>query len=147
LAAGLAGANMIYESSGMMASLLGVSFEAFVLDDEMLSHVYRMVRGIEVNEETLGFEAIREAVTGEGHFLGGAHTIAAMQRDYFYPQLADRENPRTWAEDGAKAIHAKARDRAILATHFPRYLSPEVEQQIRSRYHILLSPESGRPRP
>lgn len=148
LAAGLAGANMIYESSGMMASLLGVSFEAFVLDDEMLSHVYRMVRGIEVNEETLGFEAIREAVTGEGHFLGGTHTMAAMQRDYFYPQLADRGDPRTWAEDGAKAIHEKAKDKArsILATHFPRYLSPEVEQRIRSRYHILLPPESGRPR-
>jgi trimethylamine--corrinoid protein Co-methyltransferase len=33
LACGLAGGNMVYESSGMMASLLGVSFEAFVMDD------------------------------------------------------------------------------------------------------------------
>ena len=40
---------MIYESAGMMASLLGVSFEAFVLDDEMLSHMHRAIRGIEVD--------------------------------------------------------------------------------------------------
>ena len=144
LAAGLAGANMIYESSGMMASLLGASFEAFVLDDEMLSHVYRMLRGVEVNEDTLGFEAIREAVSGEGHFLGSAHTMAAMQRDYYYPQLADRDEPRTWAENGAVAIDEKAREKAktILATHFPRYLSTEADQQIRSRYNILLPPEA-----
>ena len=46
--AGLAGANMVYESVGMMASLLGVSFVALVLYDEMLSHVQRTIRGVEV---------------------------------------------------------------------------------------------------
>ncbi|HSF95019.1 MAG TPA: trimethylamine methyltransferase family protein, partial [Thermohalobaculum sp.] len=60
--AGLAGANMVYESAGMMASLLGASFEAFVLDDEMLGHVHRTIRGVEADEETLGYDAIREAV-------------------------------------------------------------------------------------
>ena len=70
LAAGLCGANMVYESSGMMASLLGASFEAFLLDDEMLSHVYRMIRGVEVSEETLGFEAMKNVITGDGHFIG-----------------------------------------------------------------------------
>jgi len=75
LATGLAGGNMIYESSGMMASLLGASFEAFVVDDEMHSHVYRVLRGVEVNEATLGFDAIREAITGDGHFLASAQAI------------------------------------------------------------------------
>ncbi len=94
LAAGLAGGNLIYESSGMTASLLGASFEAFILDDEMHATTYRALRGIEVSEENLGFDAICEAVLGEGHFLGGAQTMAAMERDYFYPEFADRENPK-----------------------------------------------------
>ncbi len=143
LAAGLAGANMVYESSGMTASLLGASFEAFVLDDEMLSHVYRTMRGIEVDEETLGFEAIRETVSGEGHFLGSAHTMAAMQRDYFYPALADRETPATWAEQGAPDIWRQARDkaRAILDRDVPSRLDPAADRQIRDRFKILL-PES-----
>ena len=62
IAAGLAGANMVYESSVMMASLLGASFEAFILDDEMLGAVHRTIRGIEVNEATLGFDAIKDVV-------------------------------------------------------------------------------------
>ncbi len=81
LAAGLAGGNLVYESSGMTAALLGASFEAFVLDDEMHSAIYRTLRGVEVSEETLGYDAIVEAVLGDGHFLGGGHTLAAMERD------------------------------------------------------------------
>lgn len=139
LAAALAGGNLIYESSGMTASLLGASFEAFVLDDEMHSATYRALRGIEVTEENLGFEAICEAVLGEGHFLGGAHTLGAMERDYFYPSLADRLEPRTWAEAGAQDAwtRAKARAREILATHHPSYLSANQDQAIRDAFKIL----------
>ncbi len=142
LAAGLSGANMIYESSGMMASLLGASFEAFVVDNEMLGHILRLIRGIEVNEETLGFDAIRSVVTGEGHFLGADHTMAAMQRDYFYPALADRNNPRTWQEQGANDLWAVARSRAkeILNSHIPDHLEASADRAIRARHNILIPP-------
>ncbi|MDU8945292.1 trimethylamine methyltransferase family protein [Ovoidimarina sediminis] len=138
LAAGLAGGNLIYESSGMTASLLGASFEAFILDNEMHSAIYRTIRGIEVSEETLGFEAICEAVLGEGHFLGHAQTRAAMERDYYYPRLADRDAPVTWAEKGAPDIwqRAKLRAREILATHNPCYLSEAQDSAIRSAFPI-----------
>lgn len=146
LAAGLAGANMVYESSGMMASLLGASFEAFVADDEMLSHIYRIIRGIEVTEDTLGYDAICNAVLGDGHFLGGDDTIAAMQRDYFYPVLADRDDPRTWADKGAPDLWGKARDRvrSVLADHYPDYIAAKSDRAIRDRFNILLAPERMR---
>lgn len=141
MAAALAGGNLIYESSGMTASLLGASFEGFILDDEMHSNTYRALRGIEVTDEKLGFEAICNAVLGEGHFLGGQHTYAAMERDYFYPTLADRNEPRTWAENGAQDAwgRAKTKAREILSSHNPAYLTPQQEQKIRSRFNILVS--------
>ena len=139
LAAGLGGGNLIYESSGMTASLLGASFEAFVLDNEMLSSVYRALRGIEVNEETLGYGAIVQSVLGDGHFLGSSHTFNAMERDYFYPKLADRDAPITWAEKGAPDIWQRARDaaRGILASHHPDYLSQGQIRAIKDRFPIL----------
>ncbi|MDP5220337.1 trimethylamine methyltransferase family protein [Ruegeria sp. 2205SS24-7] len=139
LAAGLAGGNLIYESSGMTASLLGASFEAFVLDDEMHSHTYRALRGIEVSEENLGFEAICDAVLGDGHFLGSQHTFQAMEQDYFYPTLADRAAPRSWSEGGARDAWSRARARAkdILQNHYPAYLSDKQEAAIRAQFSIL----------
>ncbi|MEL6408796.1 MAG: trimethylamine methyltransferase family protein [Pseudomonadota bacterium] len=140
LAAALAGGNMIYESSGMTASLLGASFEAFILDDEMHAATYRALRGIEVTPDNLGFDAICDAILGEGHFLGGAHTFAAMERDYVYPEIADRDMPRTWAEKGAPDAWAVAREKAreILDKHRPEYLTPEQDAEIRARFDILM---------
>ncbi len=146
LAAGLAGANMVFESAGMTSSLLGASFEAFVADNEMLSHVHRMIRGVEVDEETLGFDAIREAVAGEGHFLGGAQTMASMKRDYFFPTLADRYPPAAWEAMGGHDMgsHARTRARDILAAHHPGYIEPALDETIRGRFPILLSGEQMR---
>ncbi|MGI9494028.1 MAG: trimethylamine methyltransferase family protein, partial [Geminicoccaceae bacterium] len=104
-------------------------------------------RGIEVNDETLGFEAIRSTVTGEGHFLGADHTMAAMQRDYFYPTLADRADPRSWAENGASTLWERARHRAreVLTGHFPAYLDRSTDAKIRDRFEIKLAEERMRP--
>jgi len=130
----------VYESSGMMASLLGASFEAFVLDDEMLSHVYRMIRGIEVSDETLAFETMKNVITGEGHFIGESETMAAMERDYFYPRLGDRLEPTAWAEAGAKDAwqRANAEVREILSQHKPNYIEPAADTRIRGRFKILV---------
>lgn len=143
LAAGLAGANMIYESAGMMASLLGASFEAMILDNEMLALNQRAIRGVEVNEETLGFDAIRQAVYGDGHFLGGENTMNAMLRDYYYPTLANRDSPTVWEETGAPdAWHAAKTQLAQLQSE-PRdnYLSQEADARIRDQFPIKLSRE------
>ena len=123
-----------------MASLLGVSFEAMVLDNEMLAHATRTIRGVEVNEETLAFDAIKTAVFGEGHFLGGAHTMAAMERDYFYPDLADRSSPNLWNEMGAPDAWttAKTKVQEILTSHRPIYIDPAVDAEIRAKFPIKL---------
>ena len=140
LAAGLAGGNLIYESSGMTASLLGASFEAFVIDNEMHAAIYRMLRGVEVSDATLGFDTICQVVMGEGHFLGAGQTHAAMERDYFYPSLADRDAPVTWAEKGAPDMWARARLRVrdILRDHRPTYVSPDQDNAIRALFPGLI---------
>jgi trimethylamine--corrinoid protein Co-methyltransferase len=139
LAAALAGGNLIYESAGMTAALLGASFEGFVLDNDMLGAVYRVLRGIEVTENTLGFETICATVQGEGHYLGTAQTHAAMERDYLYPKMADRDDPRSWENAGARSAWDRAREEArrLLAQPHPTYLSTALDLEIRSRFPMI----------
>ena len=140
LAAALAGGNLIYESSGMTAALLGASFESFLIDDEMHSAIYRTLRGVEVSDETIGLQAIEEAVLGDGHFLGHSQTMAAMERDYVYPDLADRNPPISWSEGGRQDIWARANQRAktMLLEPDPGYLSKAADEAIREKFNILL---------
>ncbi|OED38643.1 trimethylamine methyltransferase [Chromatiales bacterium (ex Bugula neritina AB1)] len=140
LACGLSGANMVYESSGMMASLLGASFEAFLIDNEMLSHIYRMIRGVEVTEPTLAFETMKNVICGAGHFIGEPETMQSMERDYYYPSLSDRVEPDTWGREGAQDMWqvANSRARSVLADHNPDYLGSQIDGKIRNRHRILL---------
>lgn len=142
--AGLAGANLVYESSGMLASLLGCSFESFVIDNEMLSFVQRTIRGIEVTDKTLAVDVIEEAVYGPGHFLGAGQTLEIMESEYVYPVLGDRRTPEEWEQGGASDIRKRARERvvAILSEHYPTYIDPKVDQALREHYPIRLSRES-----
>lgn len=138
LAAALAGGNLIYESSGMTSALLGASFEAFVLDNEMHAANYRILRGIEVSTDTLDYDGICGAVLGEGHFLGGTATIAAMERDYVYPTLADRDTPRGWAEGGALTAWDRASLKVdeILAAPTPTYINADTDAAICAAFDI-----------
>ncbi len=140
LACGLSGANMVYESSGMMASLLGASFEAFIVDNEMLSHVNRMIRGIEVSEATLGFESMKNVISGAGHFIGEQQTLEAMERDYYYPALGDRLEPKSWADAGAQDIWQKANVAAkqLLEKQAPEYIPTSIDTKIRQGFDIRL---------
>jgi trimethylamine--corrinoid protein Co-methyltransferase len=140
--AGLAGLNMVYESAGMHASLLGFCLESLIIDNDMLGQSMRCVRGIEVNDETLSLEAIRDVCTnGPGHYLGHEQTIALMQSEYVYPALGDRTSPKEWDEKGRPDIveRAIAMKDEILSGYFPRYIPPDIDSELRGRFNILLS--------
>ena len=46
---------------------------------------------MEVNEDTLGFEAIREVGHG-GHFFGSHHTLSRYAHAFYHPILTDTRN-------------------------------------------------------
>ena len=138
--AALSGGGLVYESAGMLASLLGCSFEAMIIDDEMLSGIRRIARGIEVSDETLSVDVIADVVNGPGHFLGAQQTMELMESEFVYPRHANRSSPDDWATAGAKDIRdtTASRAREILRTHHPALIEPEADARIRDRYAIHL---------
>ncbi len=143
----MAGCNYIGETAGMLGSLMACSFEAMVIDDDMIGNVMRAVRGIEVTDETLSFDVIRDTVEGSGHFLDHPQTLALMQSEFLYPQLADRGTYDDWREAGKRDAYelARAKAVAILAEHYPVYIDPAADAKIRERFPIRLAPEDMRP--
>jgi trimethylamine--corrinoid protein Co-methyltransferase len=144
---GNAGANLIYEAGGMQASLLGFSHEGLVIDDDIIGASLRTIRGIEVDEASLSLDVMRQVcVEGPGHYLGSQQTLELMQRDYFYPLVGDRTNPKEWAEQGRTDIveRASAKVEAILGRHFPGHLAA-VDPLIRDRFPIRLPQSAMRP--
>jgi trimethylamine--corrinoid protein Co-methyltransferase len=147
LAAALSGANIVYEAAGMYASLLGVCPESLLLDNDALGAVMRLTRGIEVNEETLSFNTIKDVcMGGEGHYLGSEQTLKVMQSEYIYPDLSDRSSPNVWEENNKPILLDKAvrKKKEILDSHFPSHISNATDEQIRAQFPIFLSREDMR---
>ncbi len=141
LLSALAGANLIYEAAGMYGSLLACSLESFVLDNDMIGGILRATRGIEVNDDTLSLQVIKDVcLDGPGHFLDHQQTLQRMQSDYYYPDLSDRRTPQDWADKGSPDLleQARVKTRALLARPLPRHLPKEVDTEIRRRFPIKL---------
>ena len=139
--AGLAGLNMVYESAGMYASLLGFSLEGLILDNDMLGQCLRCVRGIEVTDDNLDIERIKAVcIGGPGHYLGSDQTLSMMQTEYFYPDMSDRSSPKEWLELGKPDLikRAIAKKYEILGMPTRAALSPEIDAAVRARFPIRL---------
>lgn len=135
-----AGASMIHETAGMQGSLMGTAFESYVLDNDLLGAILRTVKGVEVSEDALSFDVIRDVVMGAGHYLGHPQTFARMKTDYLYPRIADRRSISEWEDAGARDARDVARDtvRTVLAEHYPGHVSDDVDAQLRAHYNIIL---------
>lgn len=138
---GLAGLNMVYEAAGMHASLLGFCHESLILSDDLIGQALRCVRGIEVDDETLALDQMRQVcLAGPGHYLGTDATLGRMQRDHVYPALGDRTSPKEWAERDRPDLIEKAvaRKHALLSEPSTARFDPETDRAIRNKFKIHL---------
>ncbi len=147
LAAALAGSNYIHHSAGFLESLLTVAYEQYVIDNDVNGEIMRMLKGIEVTEESLSIAVIDDVCKGPGHFLGHAQTLALMNSEYLYPSLLDRDNRDDWEQKGARDIREAAREKArkVLAEHWPQPISPDLDAELRRRFEIVLPAQAMRP--
>jgi len=100
--AALAGSNFIHHAAGMIENMNTVAAEQFVIDNDILGMAMRVVRGIEVNDETLALDVIDEVGPG-GHYLMSDHTIRHMRSEFYYPSaVVDRQGREMWQQDGGQ---------------------------------------------
>ena len=143
LAAALAGANYIHHSAGFLESMLTVAYEQYVIDDDINGAILRVVRGIEVDDDTLSVDLIDQVCRGEGHYLGTQQSLSLMNTEYYYPHSSDRQRRDDWELDGGYDMRERARRKAelLLKNHRPEQISPEAETTIRDQFEILLPPQ------
>ncbi len=101
------GGNYQLHSAGYLDGLLSMSYEKFMLDTDMLGAAHAYYRGIEVNEDTLGLEALAEGGPG-AHMFGTAHTMRHYQSAFWDSALDDNQPWETWDETGGADMATRA---------------------------------------
>jgi trimethylamine--corrinoid protein Co-methyltransferase len=132
LVVALAGGNYIHDAAGMLECCLLSSHEQYVIDNEMLGMICRILDGIRVTPDTLSLDQIRQ-VGPRGNFMGLRHTLQHVRSgEHYLPRLFDRSTRDTWASRGSKDIREIANQKAkeILATHQVEPLPQEVKDRL-----------------
>jgi len=127
----MAHGNMIKHAAGWMEGGLTASFEKMVIDAELLQMMTDFLLPLEVNDDTLGLDAIREVGPG-GHFFGTAHTLARFETAFYPPLLSDWRNFETWEEAGRPLTldHASRLVSELLAEYQPPPLDPGISDEL-----------------
>lgn len=131
LSIALAGVEVVHSAiGGMLGGAEIADYAQMIVDDELCSMVNRYLGGIEVSEQTLALDLIREIGPG-GQFLDTEHTARFFRKEHFLPKILERVSGDVEVE----GILQQAGSRAlkIIDTHQPEALGQAAAQEIDER--------------
>ena len=131
----LSGANFIHDAAGLMEFDLTASYEKVVVDNEILARTHRVLRGIEVTDDTIALDLMLEVGPGND-YLGQEHTVRFMRSEFAPTTISDREPRERWEADGSKDTFARAHEAVlrILKEHTVLPLSSKIAMALRAKY-------------
>jgi len=138
LMAAMSGGNLIHDV-GYMESGMCTSLQSLVIADEVIGQVKRLVRGIEVSEETLALDVIAHVGPG-GNFLAEDHTFKHFKSEWFFPTLINRRRHQDWEAAGKPDLAAAAQKKLldIIANHQTKPLDPALQAKFDAIHQGLL---------
>jgi trimethylamine--corrinoid protein Co-methyltransferase len=132
----MGGGNFIMHGAGWMEGGLVASFEKFVLDCDLIQMVKSFLQPVEINEDALGVDAIREVGPG-GHFFGAAHTLARYEHAFYSPMVSDWRNNQQW--EAAGKPQAWQRANTLYKQAIAAYEEPPIDPAIREELNAFVT--------
>ena len=125
------GINFILHACGILGSYIAMSFEKFIIDEEVCGIIRKMIKPIEITDETIDVEAIKNVGIG-GDFLTQPKTLELCRTEFFMPSLMNRLDYNSWHDMGKKRIDEKASDlvNKRLAAYEKPDIDPGVEKEL-----------------
>jgi len=144
MTAAMLGRTHMFNTGGLLSSLMAFDFAKAVIDGEMALMLKRLKRGLEFSEAHLALDAIAEAGPG-GSYLELDHTLYHMRRSALTPEVATREMRSAWEDAGRPDANARALSlvEKILKQENPALFSSDLDDRIRNRFQNLVSGTSG----
>jgi len=133
-------ANYIHDIAGLMESDLTVSYEKLAMDNEILGMCQRVLRGIEVDDETLAADLMIEKGPGQD-FMTEGHTVRHMRDEFFVPRLANRKKRGSMSPTDATPARAKALVEQIRSSPQTSRLPDDVREKVLESFPEIRLPE------
>jgi len=138
----LAGADQIVGFGGFDRSGCE-SAEQVVMDCELWRNLLRATRGVKVDNETMGFDAIARVGPG-GYFMKDIHTLKNFKSEILLPKIAMRQSAPDSKEEPIMTA-AREEVKRILKEHRPIPLDKSVKLELRGILKMYDTELHGKP--
>ncbi len=132
----LAGTNGI-GCQGIVGADQGISLEQLVIDNEWLDAYNYILRGIEVDEETIAADLIQHVGIG-GNFIAEEHTAGYMRTNYWPSKIFNRDSWDNWMTAGSKNLLDAAHERVEAFTANYRNMEPVIGQSKKAEIDYIV---------
>jgi len=140
LIAGLSGANLIHDTGYLEFGTTG-SLQYVIMMEEVIGMTKRLLRGIQVTDETLAVSVI-DRVGPRGQYLTDDHTMEHFKTESWFPTLLDRQQWEGWASQGQKSLGDRAQER--LNRILDSYETPGGYEALREEIDAILAKVEAR---
>ncbi len=130
------GGNMMMHAAGWLEGGLRCSFEKTMLDIDLLQMVSEFLTPLDLSEDALAVDAIRDVGPG-GHFFGTPHTQSRYKNAFYSPVLSDWRNYESWSEAGAPTAMDKAN--RVFKERLAAYEEPAMDLAIREELDAFVA--------
>jgi trimethylamine--corrinoid protein Co-methyltransferase len=126
------GVDFVLHAGGILNAYLAFSYEKFVLDDEMCGMVRRFQQGIPIEPATLAYDVIASVGPG-GNYLMEMHTVKRCRKEFWKPDVCDRDGLEAWLQGGQQTAVDRARRRwqKLVAEHEDPPLDGTTARQLK----------------
>lgn len=111
----------------------GITFSPvqLVIDNEIIGYIRRVLKGFDVNEETLALDIIKE-VGPEGSFITHQSPADNFRKEFYLSDISEHLSRGSWENHDIKGIEERAREKVkkILKEHYPGSLSEDQAKEI-----------------
>ena len=118
------GVNFILHSCGILGSYLSMSYEKFLVDEELCGMFKKLLKPIEVTDDTISLDLIKEAGIG-GLYVTHDKTLERCRTEYFMPTIAVRQTYDDWVEKGM--LRADQRATKLMQERLESYHKPDLD--------------------
>ena len=123
------GVHFILHACGILAAYLAMSFEKFLVDEELCGLVRHLFKTVDLTEDGMDVDTICQVGIG-GEYLTHPKTYRLCRTEFHLPGLMSRKNIDAWGKSGKKRIDQIAQDQVAqrLAAYEKPDIDPEVEK-------------------
>jgi len=124
------GITFLLHACGILGAYISMSYEKFIIDEEIIAMVKRMLRPVTFTDATIDLETIQEVGFG-GEFLSHPNTFEHFRKEHFDTTLFNRLGYNDWRMKGRKDLSVRAGE--VVKNRLESYQKPDIDPEIEAQ--------------